>query len=277
MTRRALLTCALALLTLGTGLPLAASFARQDEEPSPGALVVVGGGGTPQEVLIEGLARTGVASPHVVILPQASGREDRGLGSVEMFRELGVESVDLIDPIDETAITRLAQADLVWFPGGDQEKLSIALHTGKLVQTLHERHRAGAVIGGTSAGAAIMSRVMISGSPEPRALVGGAMRPFRGVGLWKGVIVDQHFVERDRLARLMTAVLDNPRLVGVGISERTACIVEGETFEVHGEGQVVVYDARSCEIERFKAEELQRGRDLRLHVVRPGERFDLAP
>ena len=92
MTPRALLTCALALLTLGTGLPLAASFARQDEEPSPGALVVVGGGGTPQEVLIEGLARTGVASPHVVILPQASGREDRGQGSVEMFRELGIQS-----------------------------------------------------------------------------------------------------------------------------------------------------------------------------------------
>jgi cyanophycinase-like exopeptidase len=65
--------------------------------------------------------------------------------------------------------------------------------------------------------------------------------------------------------------------VGVGISERTACIVDGEQFEVRGEGQVLVWDARGSEIERFKDEELQGARDLRLHVVRPGERFGLAP
>ena len=98
------------------------------------------------------------------------------------------------------------------------------------------------MVGGTSAGAAIMSRVMISEPPEPRALTGGAMRPFRGLGLWKGVIVDQHFVERDRLARLLTAVLDNPRLVGVGISERTACIVDGEEFCLTGRTAVIQLD-----------------------------------
>jgi cyanophycinase len=277
MTRAQVRPLLVLLAVLGGFEAFTTGSSAQDDAPTPGALVVVGGGGTPPEVLIEGLARTGAAKPHVVVLPQASSREDRGVGSAEMFRELGVETVDLIDPLDDTAAARIARADLIWFPGGDQELLSQALHTAKVVQVIHERHRAGAVVGGTSAGAAIMSRVMISGPPEPRALTGGAMRPFRGLGLWKGVIVDQHFVERDRLARLLTAVLDNPRLVGVGISERTACIVDGEQFEVRGEGQVLVWDARGSEIERFKDEELQGARDLRLHVIRPGERFDLAP
>lgn len=251
--------------------------APSDDNPRPGALLVVGGGGTPTEVLFEGLALTGSARPHVVILPQASELETRGQSSVSMFAELGVESIDLIDPLDDTATHRVAAADLIWMPGGSQSRLFTALSKAKLVNIIHKRRREGAVIGGTSAGAAIMSRVMIAGAPEPQALRTGALPAQRGLGLWQPVIVDQHFTQRDRLSRLLTAVLDNPRLVGIGISERTACIVEGDSFRVMGEGHVIIYDARKAVIPKFKEKGLQSGQGIDLHILHEGDSWSLEP
>ena len=274
-------TTILALATLSLGAfastrqtPVAP---EESQDPKPGALVVVGGGGTPDEVLFEALALTGCAKPHVVILPQASGREDRGQGTAEMFARLGATSIDVIDPLDETAEMRVANADLIWFPGGDQNKLSRELSSAKLVNIIHKRRRYGAVVGGTSAGAAIMSNVMIGGPPEPAALLTGAIKPSRGLGLWGPVIVDQHFTQRNRLARLLTAVLDQPRYIGVGISEKTACIVEGDAFRVMGEGHVMVYDARSAKIPKFKEKGLQSGTGIELHLLKEGDTWSLLP
>lgn len=248
-----------------------------DDDPQPGALLVVGGGGTPTEVLFEGLALTGSAKPHVVILPQASKLEDRGKGSVKMFADIGVESIDLIDPLDDTAEARIAAADLIWLPGGSQTRLATALSQAKLVNIIHKRRREGAVVGGTSAGAAIMSKVMIAGSPDPSPLRTNALLARRGLGLWPPVIVDQHFTQRDRLARLLTAVLDHPRYVGIGIAEKTACIVEGDSFRVLGEGQVLVYDARTAKIPKFKEKGLQSAMGVQMHLLQAGDSWSLEP
>lgn len=265
-----------ALILLCTLLCPTALFLQDDTPPPPGALVVVGGGGTPEAVLIEGLGLTGKADPVVVILPQASEAEDRGKASAEMFRQLGVKTVELLDPLDEGSAQHIARADFIWFPGGDQDRLFQNLNAAGLVRPIQDRNRAGAVVGGTSAGAAIMSLVMISGPPEPRALLGMAMKPLRGLGLWPSVIVDQHFVERDRYGRLLTAVLDHPRQVGIGISEGTACIVQGSRFEVRGKGQVLVVDARKAEVPRFKEGEMQHATGLSMQVLRAGDSIDLA-
>ena len=122
-----------------------------------------------------------------------------------------------------------------------------------------------------------MSKVMISGAPDPAPLHKGAMSPKRGLGLWPPVIVDQHFTQRDRLSRLLTAVLDHPRYVGIGIAEKTACIVEGDSFRVLGEGHVLVYDARTAKLPKFKEKGQQSGTGIELHLLREGDSWCLLP
>jgi cyanophycinase len=111
----------------------------------------------------------------------------------------------------------------------------------ELVKLIRERHARGMVAGGTSAGAAVMSKVMIAGDAskagEPPLIA-------EGLGLWPEAIVDQHFVARGREPRLRVAVKMHPELLGVGIDEGTAVLVRGNDFEVIG-GSVTVIDARS--------------------------------
>lgn len=239
---------------------------------SPGALVIVGGGGTPDDVLVEALALTGKESPRVLILPQASSLETRGQASMTMWREQGVEHVQILEPLDRPDALELLEAcDLLWIPGGSQRNLMRELAGHNLVTPIARLHSKGKVVAGTSAGAAVMGEVMISGKPDPGVLVAGAMTRYRGLGLWPSAIVDQHFIKRDRMGRLLTAVLSKPRSLGVGIDERTAVVVQGDDLRVIGEGQVVIYDTRKARIKPAKEGELQAARNLSLHVLESGE------
>ncbi|MGB0330812.1 MAG: cyanophycinase, partial [Planctomycetota bacterium] len=194
----------------------------------PGVVLAVGGGGTPAVALQRGLqgAPRSEGGPRVAVVPFASGREDRGQETVEMWREAGAPSVALV-PEDEGARALLESADLIWLGGGSQTRLMESLERLELVELIQDRHRAGALVGGTSAGAAVLGGIMISGDPEPDAYTGGAMAPVRSLELIPGVIVDQHFRERRREGRLISALLDRPAgWVGVGISEATAAVFE---------------------------------------------------
>lgn len=262
-----------ALLAALLATPL---FLGADAPPSTqGHLVIVGGGGTPSDALTEAIALTGKTSPRVVVLPQASSAEDRGVGSVEMWKEQGLEHVELLDDLTlDHARDALEAADLIWFPGGAQRDLMRAIAAADLSGLIGRRYAAGAVVGGTSAGAAAMGAVMISGSADPGPLRAGAMTRYRGLALWTSAIVDQHFVERERQGRLLTIVLDMPRMIGVGIGERTAVVLSGDAFRVVGEGSVLVYDARKAEVTKTKEKgELQSARGVQLSVLRPGDSF----
>ncbi len=262
-----------------TGLGLVAASLLSSASPAgavrnqvqAGALVLVGGGGTPPEALIEALALTGKEAPKVLVVPQASDLPDRGKSSVEMWREQGVEA-KLLEPLDrQDAEEMLEEADLIWLSGGSQRNLMRRLAEHQFASKIAFLHGHGTVIGGTSAGAAAMSTVMLSGDPDPRALIAGAAAPYRGLAVWPSAIVDQHFIERDRYGRLLTAVLSKPRMVGVGIAERTAVIVQGDDLRVLGEGQVVIFDARKAKTERVPKGELQSARGVQVHVIAAGE------
>ena len=97
----------------------------------------------------------------------------------------------------------------------------------------------------------------------------------KGLGLWPEVLIDQHFLKRQRDNRLISAVLDQPNLVGVGIDEATAVIVTGSSFEVMGKSSVVVIDARDAKVDKVKAGELATGRGLKLTVLRAGQTYSL--
>ena len=247
------------------------------EASPPGVVLAVGGGGTPAAAVRRGLqeAPRPEGGPRVAVVPFASAREDRGLGSVEMWREAGAPSVTLV-PEDEGARSLLASADIIWLGGGSQSRLMESLERLELVELIRDRHRAGALVGGTSAGAAVLGGVMISGDPEPDAYTGGAMTPLRSLQLIPGVIVDQHFRERKREGRLISALLDQPTgWVGVGISEATAAVFEGGTFEVLGEGVVLVLDTSSARVERAASGDLQRASGVTVSIHAPGDRREI--
>jgi cyanophycinase len=196
-----------------------------------------------------------------------------------MWREAGAaEVLNLTDLTDrERARREIERADLVWLAGGDQSKLMEALREADLVECVRRRHREGATVGGTSAGAAAISPWMLTGGGEDAltSLAPGATELVPGLGLLERAIVDQHFVARQRANRLLGAVLDHPDHVGLGIDERTALIVAGGRAEVVGEGPVVVYDARRAALEPRQQGRPGAARGLALHVLRHGMTYDL--
>jgi len=168
------------------------------------------------------------------------------------------------------------QATFIWFPGGDQVKLMKAFEGTGIAEAIRARHAEGALVGGTSAGAAVMSRVMITGDGyDLQSITAGKTQTAPGLGLLPDAVVDQHFLKRQRDNRLISLVLDHPDLVGIGIDEATAIFVTGREFEVLGQSSVVVIDARKAAVDKASAGGLATGRGLRLSVLKAGMTFSL--
>jgi cyanophycinase len=217
-----------------------------------GSLLIVGGGGTTDDMYARAIALGGGPDSKVVIFPQASELPDTGESSAAVWRGNGAGVVRVADTMQVAAALELVEwATIIWFPGGVQSRLMEALGA-ELPDAIRRRYQDGAVIGGTSAGAAVMSGVMITGEVEGESGDDGGLtfvraqtvETKRGLGLVDWAVVDQHFIRRRRFNRLLSCVLDNPRLVGIGIDERTAVLVHDRTFEVIGESNVLVIDAR---------------------------------
>lgn len=221
-----------------------------------GTLVVVGGGPTPEGLHKQVMELAGGTNARVLVVPLASSPVPEISSSVKAFRDAGGAQVEQISSTDpKTALSQVRQADVLWFPGGSQTVLMEALRRLGVVEAIRTRHAQGAVLGGTSAGAAVMSQTMIAGTePAPKGTAGdkSTMKPQlgEGLGLWPAVIVDQHFLKRGREPRLRAAVQARPDLLGVGIDESTFVLVRGNVFEVGGKSSVIVLDARGGELRR---------------------------
>ncbi len=222
-----------------------------------GKLVMVGGGGVTAEIRKRTLELAGGRNAKVLVIPQAQQRSDGGRSNADMWKKTGAGEVAILDLSDpKKAVAAVMNADLIWMPGGHQRRLVSALKETGIPEAIYRRYREGAVIGGSSAGAGVMSKFMLSS--------GGI---FEGLGLWPEAIVDTHFLARNRFTRLLEAVLDRPELIGIGIDERTAVFLHGTSFEVIGESSVFVIDARKTKIENGAATNI----DLHvLHVLRSG-------
>jgi len=284
------------MMVAATGLLLGlvgsdgATAATQDSSGRPGPLVVVGGGGTPDDVLAHAVELAGGPDARIVVLPQASTTEAAGDSSVRMFEAIGARNIrnwrfvgspgteELAGDwpsVDETAAA-IRDADMIWFPGGGQVRLYRALAEAGLADLVRERHRAGVVVGGSSAGAAVMASVMITGDEyDLEAVTVGSTDVTEGLGLWPGALIDQHFLKRQRNNRLLAAVLDHPHLVGVGIDERTAVVVTGDRIEVMGESSVIVFDARDAVVSAAAAGTPAAATEIRSHVLTAGMSLDL--
>ena len=171
----------------------------------------------------------------------------------------------------------------IWFSGGDQALLTAAIVGTPVHKRMLEMYDEGAIIGGTSAGAAVMSEFMITGNERKTkgeegtwdVILADDVLHSEGFGFVKKAVIDQHFVTRRRHNRLIAVVLQYPTLVGVVIEESTAVLVRPDgRYEVLGEGQVIVYDARKARTFRSPDGHLG-GHGLTMQVLLPGDVYDL--
>lgn len=242
-------------------------------------MLAVGGGGTTDAIVARAIELAGGKTARMLIVPQASGQPDAGSKSVEFWGKAGVADVQVLDLRDrKKAVKAIESADFVWMPGGDQNRLMKALLEADMLDAIRARYRSGALVGGTSAGAAVLSATMIVGgeSADLESVRAAGTAVTEGIGLWAGALVDQHFLKRQRFNRLLAGVLDHPDLVGVGIDERTGVVVHPDgSCEVLGEGGVIVIDARAANRRPAHKDARHSADDLRLAVYRDGDRFKL--
>lgn len=230
-------------LTLLTTLVLAA-FTAHAVAPK-GTLVIIGGGVTPSGMHRKLLDLAGGIDAQVLVVPFGKGPEADAAPSVASFNKAGATHVSVMSADDaKTALAQVQSAAVIWFSGGKQSLMMPLLQRLGVVDAIRERHAQGAVLAGSSAGAAIMSKVMLMGADKAKD--GKIVPKFgEGLGVWPEVIVDQHFVKRGREPRLHAAIQAHPDLLGVGIDESTFVLVKGDSLEVGGKSTVLVLDARA--------------------------------
>ena len=202
----------------------------------------------------------------------------------EAFEALGVTDLvelyvqERAETASEETLRLFDGATGVFFSGGDQLRISSQLGDTPVEQRVREIHEAGGVIAGTSAGASVMSDTMlVKGSSQETHRIGD-LHLAAGLGLVRDVIIDQHFAERGRIGRLLGAVAQNPRELGIGIDEDTAIILRGHRFEVIGSGGVYVVDGGGVTHSNIAEAETDRAlsiHDVRLHVLCDGDSFNL--
>jgi cyanophycinase len=254
----------------------------------PGPLVIIGGAEDRQGesvVLREFVRLAGGAGARVVVIAVASEQQATLTGIyAEVFKRLGAGEVRALGvPHRERAnsdsvVEAIERATGVFFTGGSQLRITRLLGDTRLDRALHRRHERGLVVAGTSAGAAMMSGVMITGVQPAAPHRAGTVELGRGMEFLPGVLIDQHFEERGRLRRLVAAVAQNPHDLGIGIDEDTAIVVEGGVFRVVGKGAVTVVDAGQLSYTNMgviKPGDPLSIYDLRIHILSAGHGFDL--
>jgi cyanophycinase len=255
-----------------------------------GTLVIIGGHEDKEEealILKEVVRRVG--NGKLVVATVASSLPEKMWEDYErVFRRLGVKHLYRLDVLShEDAFSDrkqkiLEDADGVFFTGGDQLKITSLIGASPICERLREIYHGGGLVCGTSAGASVMSDTMlVGGGTEESARIGNTVRMAPGLALVSGLLIDQHFAERGRIGRLLGAVAQNPRLLGIGIDENTAIVVTGggRRFHVVGEGAVYVVNAWDMSYSNLTEEETDRALSMygtRLDVLSQGDSYDLS-
>jgi len=221
----------------------------------------------------------------IVVIPTASRLHETGPRYEKLFSDLGADRVSVMDfdtrrdCQEPGRLERIGQATGIFFTGGNQLRLTTLLGGTPVAKLIRLRNAHGVTVGGTSAGASILSEHMIAFGDEGSSVISGSVRLAPGLGLTNRFIIDQHFRQRDRLGRLLTALAYNPFAVGIGLDEDTAAFIgPDETVEVEGSGGVTVVDA--SEVSFSSMDDVSEGQPvcllgLKLHILVAGATFNL--
>ncbi|RPD46256.1 cyanophycinase [Hymenobacter sediminis] len=253
-----------------------------------GTLVALGGGDDDGMLALLRDLLPDISVP-VEIITVASRDDTRsGRAYVRALRELGCTGachlrINENCPADAPdTLRRLRRAGLVFFSGGDQERITDFLQETEFLRVLRERYQQDAdfIIAGTSAGAAVMPEYMVVQGYGWRALRKGGTQTSAGLGLVSELVIDQHFVERGRFGRLAHALLMHPTCLGVGLAEETGIIIRGGRYaEVFGDGVVMAVDGSELQesnLAQVRRGEPVSGQNFRVHLLVAGQQLDLA-
>ncbi len=265
-------------------------FASSVSAQEKGHLLIVGGGSRPAEALKEFVALS-KGGPILVITSASGVPAESGPLLVKQFKQAGAHSVDWLHIASpemanaDSVVQRIESATAIFFSGGVQERLMQRVGETRSEAAIKRLYfERGGIIGGTSAGAAVMSEVMITGNElinkdSTNAFVSIQSKNIetkKGFGFLNQVIIDQHFVARKRHNRLISLVLEHPHLVGIGIDEDTAILVyPNNKFRVYGNGSVIVYDARKAKAIQVNKNGLLSARNIKMSVLVDADLYEL--
>jgi cyanophycinase len=257
-------------------------------EKNRGALVIIGGAEDREGecvVLREFVRRAGGIKSRIAVMTAATGfPKEVGDEYTHIFQRLGAESVQVVhtehrdDSDCQKAVRQIEESTGIFFTGGDQSRIVDFIKGSPLGDAIHKRHEEGAVIGGTSAGAAMMPDEMIVGGASVSNPRVDAVKLGAGMGFLPGIVIDQHFSQRGRLGRLLTALVLQPAVLGIGIDEDTAIIVDGDEFKVVGQGVITVVDESTADhnnLEKLLKDEAIALVGVKLHILPHGYRYNL--
>lgn len=258
-------------------------------EQTKGKLVIIGGAEDkegPCLILRKFLELAGGREARVIILTAATeAPKEVGKMYLDVFARLGCAKVEVLDVPDRATANSYGIKEMirgatgVFFTGGDQLRITSALGGTALLSAMEEAHLQGLVVAGTSAGASVMSSTMITEGDSDQSPKLNTVKMSPGIGLLSGIVIDQHFAQRGRIGRLLTALAQNPSVLGLGIDEDTAVIVDKDELLVWGSQTVTILDGRG--VTHTNASLLEPNQYLALthvttHILPHGYRFNLS-
>lgn len=267
-------------------LLIAASCSSPPSGPK-GTLVIIGGGSRPESIIERIVQEANLREGgYGVVLPMSSTSDSAVYFAAEPFRKVGVTAMTGLNfkkgEVPAPArLDSIRHARLIYITGGDQNRFMEVVEGTAIATAIREAYDQGAVIAGTSAGAAVMSEKMTTGNQLRDTTYTSTFKVIEsnnleikpGLGLITGVLIDQHFLIRSRHNRLLTGVIDYPDHVGIGIDESTAIVIKGRTAEVIGVSQVLV--VRNPDRTRREAVKKLGANGLTLDILLPGDKFSL--
>jgi cyanophycinase len=262
--------------------------AKVEPDKKRGFIVPIGGAEDKEGrsiVLRKFLDVSGGDGSRIVIIPTASKLEDTGRKYEKLFKKLGADEAKALplerreDAEKSEWLEYIERANGIFVTGGNQLRLTTILGGTPIAKAIRRANARGVAVGGTSAGAAILSEHMIAFGDEGHTPKAGGVTLVPGFGLTNRIMIDQHFRQRDRLGRLLAALAYNPFAVGVGLDEDTAAFIDhNKRLTVFGAGALTIVDA--SQLTHSSIAEAKQGNpvcltNIRLHVLTAGGTFDL--
>jgi cyanophycinase len=261
---------------------------RVPEGQQRGWIVAIGGAENKENdrrILERFVHVSGGTDADLVVIPTASRIHETGPRYEQLFTDLGAQRVTVMDfdtrrdCQEQGRLRRIEEASGIFFTGGNQLRLTTLLGGTPVAKLIRARNAHGVTVGGTSAGASILSEHMIASGDEGSAMVAGSVRLAPGLGLTNRFIIDQHFRQRDRLGRLLTALAYNPFAIGIGLDEDTAAFIGADgVIDIEGSGGATIVDP--SEVNFSSIATVEDGQPvcmlgLKVHLLTPGATFNM--
>lgn len=265
------------------------SYNTVSAQNSKGKLFIIGGGNRSDALMTQLIKITDLKKKdYVVVLPMSSEEPDSAyIYFKDQFQKLVPNPIIMLN-FDKNTVNNkalndsLQHAKLIFISGGDQTRFMNVVKNTPVYDAIHKAYQNGSTIAGTSAGAAVMCEHMITGNQKLESKYTETFNNIRydnletttGLGLVKNVIIDQHFLKRSRYNRLLSALVEFPDHIGIGVDESTALIVRNKEIEITGESEVIVIK-NPVGISKSKKENLVSIKSLEMGIYTEGQKFKI--